>query len=189
MVDRAQLQRLAQEVEALRKRLDEINLRIEQVDAVLAEHAITDAVLETLLSHGDGTSISTHLPIGSGVSLPYLHDGKKEGTAIVDLGSGVFGERPWTDTRAMTQQRQQDIQHLRDELKKQSDQTETSLATAAQSFNRLAEQMKQETPQELVDASNETQQSDTSEDEPAKETGSRRTRRRGMFGGDLTLDD
>ena len=41
MVDRAQLQRLAQEVETLRKRLDEINLRIEQVDAVLAEHAET----------------------------------------------------------------------------------------------------------------------------------------------------
>ena len=70
MVDRTQLQRLAQEVEVLRKRLDEINVRIEQVDAVLAEHAITDAVLEALLGHEEGTSISTHLPIGSGISLP-----------------------------------------------------------------------------------------------------------------------
>ena len=40
MVDRAQLQRLAQEVETFRKRLEEINLRIEQVDVVLAEHPI-----------------------------------------------------------------------------------------------------------------------------------------------------
>ena len=76
MVDRAQLQRLAQEVETLRKRLDEINLRIEQVDAVLAEHAITDAVLDTLLARDGGRSVSTHLPIGSGVSLPYRHDGE-----------------------------------------------------------------------------------------------------------------
>ena len=111
MVDRAQLQRLAQEVETLRKRLDEINVRIEQVDAVLAEHAITDAVLETLLSHQKGSEISTHLPIGSGVSLPYRHDGSsEEGTALVDLGTGVFGERRWSDARAMTERRQQDIQ-------------------------------------------------------------------------------
>ena len=103
MVDRAQLQRLASEVETLRKRLDEINLRIEQVDAVLAEHAITDAVLETLLSHQHGASISTHLPIGSGVSLPYRHnDVGEEGTALVDLGTGVFGERRWSDARTMT---------------------------------------------------------------------------------------
>ena len=69
MVDRVQLQGLAQEVESLRKRLDEINLRIEQVDAVLAEHAITDAVLDTLLSHEDGrTTVSyTHLTLPTSV--------------------------------------------------------------------------------------------------------------------------
>ena len=190
MVDRAQLQRLAGEVETLRKRLDEINLRIEQVDAVLAEHAITDAVLDTLLSHEDGRTISTHLPIGSGVSLPYRHDGEREGTALVDLGTGVFGERPWSDVRTITQQRQADIQHLRDELKEQSDQTETSLAKAAQTFNQLAEQLKQPTPSTAsptTPPSNEesTPEPEASSDEPTP----RRGRRRGMFGGDLTLDD
>lgn len=190
MIDRAQLQRLAQEVETLRKRLDEINLRIEQVDAVLAEHAITDAVLDTLLSHEDGRTISTHLPIGSGVSLPYRHDGEREGTALVDLGTGVFGERPWSDVRTITQQRQADIQHLRDELKEQSDQTETSLAKAAQTFNQLAEQLKQPTPSTAsptTPPSNEesTPEPEASSDEPTR----RRERRRGMFGGDLTLDD
>ena len=50
------------------------------------------------------------------------------------------------DVRTITQQRQADIQHLRDELKEQSDQTETSLAKAAQTFNQLAEQLKQPTP-------------------------------------------
>ena len=189
MVDRAQLQRLAQEVETLRKRLDEINLRIEQVDAVLAEHAITDAVLDTLLSHEDGRTISTHLPIGSGVSLPYRHDGEAEGTALVDLGTGVFGERAWSDVRTITQQRQADIQHLRDELKEQSDQTESSLAKAAQTFNQLAEQLKQPAstaPAPPLASSTEA----TSEVEPSTdESASRRTRRRSMFGGDLTLDD
>ena len=189
MVDRAQLQGLAQEVESLRKRLDEINLRIEQVDAVLAEHAITDAVLDTLLSHEDGRTISTHLPIGSGVSLPYRHDGEAEGTALVDLGTGVFGERPWSDVRTITQQRQADIQHLRGELKEQSDLTESSLAKAAQTFNQLAEQMKQPASPPST-PSQPTSVEATPESNPsAEEPGPRRGRRRSMFGGDLTLDD
>ena len=189
MVDRAQLQGLAQEVESLRKRLDEINLRIEQVDAVLAEHAITDAVLDTLLAHEDGRTISTHLPIGSGVSLPYRHDGEAEGTALVDLGTGVFGERPWSDVRTITQQRQADIQHLRDELKEQSDLTESSLAKAAQTFNQLAEQMKQPASPPST-ASQPTPVEATPEADPsAEEPTTRRGRRRSMFGGDLTLDD
>ena len=191
MVDRAQLQRLAQEVEALRKRLEEINLRIEQVDVVLAEHAITDAVLETLLAHDAGTSISTHLPIGSGVSLPYRHQDSQEGTALVDLGAGVFGERTWGDVRTLTQQRQADIQHLRDELKQQSDQSESSLAQAAQSFNQLAEQLKQQPPTPLATPAPAEAPPETNEGGEAStpEPQNRRSRRRGMFGGDLTLDD
>ena len=111
MVDRAQLQRLAQEVETLRKRLEEINLRIEQVDVVLAEHTITDAVLNTLLAHDAGASISTHLPIGSGVSLPYRHQDSQEGTALVDWVRGCSANAHGATT--LTQQRQADIQHLR----------------------------------------------------------------------------
>ncbi len=191
MVDRAQLQRLAQEVETLRKRLEEINLRIEQVDVVLAEHTITDAVLETLLAHDAGASISTHLPIGSGVSLPYRHQDSEEGTALVDLGAGVFGERAWSDVRALTQQRQTDIQHLRDELKQQSDQTESSLAQAAQSFNQLAEQIKQQpTAAAPANTSSPAQAPpDEASESSTSDSQNRRSRRRGMFGGDLTLDD
>ncbi len=187
MVDRAQLQRLAQEVEVLRKRLDEINLRIEQVDAVLAEHAITDAVLEALLGHDQGTSISTHLPIGSGISLPYRHQGAEEGVALVDLGSGVFGERHWSDARSITHQRREDIQRLRDELKQQSDQTETSLGQAAQSFNSLAETIKKQANTEPP--SPQLPKEDEVPESPSSDAAPRRPRKRGMFGGDLTLDD
>ncbi len=188
MVDRAQLQRLAQEVEALRKRMDEINLRIEQVDTVLAEHVVTDAVLGALLGHENGKTISTHLPIGSGVSLPYRHAGAEEGVALVDLGSGVFGERPWSDARALTAERKSDIQHLRDELKVQADQTEASLAKAATSFNALAEQMKQPAPSPAPPTV-EAETSEPGEDEATSSAPSRRSRKRGMFGNDLTLDD
>jgi prefoldin subunit 5 len=185
MVDRTELQRLAQEVEVLRKRLEEINLRIEQVDVVLAEHDITETVLANLLSHGVGASISTHLPIGSGVSLPYRHQGVDEGVALVDLGSGVFGERPWSEAKAITEVRHQDIQHLRNELNQQAEQTERALAQTAQAFNTLAEQMKQPAP---TNSSTPEVVEDAGEDEPSA-TSQRRPRKRGMFGSDLTLDD
>ena len=103
----------------------------------------------------------------------------------------MFGERTWSDVRTLTQQRQADIQHLRDELKQQSDQTEASLAQAAQSFNRLAEQLKQQPP--ATPAGPPTIEApppaDEVVDESTSEPQNRRPRRRGMFGGDLTLDD
>ena len=49
MVDRAQLQRLAQEVEALRKRLEEINLRLEQVEKrYRAQFTALDSMLASM---------------------------------------------------------------------------------------------------------------------------------------------
>lgn len=187
MVDRNQLQQHAREVEALRKRFDEINLRLEQVDTVLAEHAITTSVLSALTAPSDKASISTHLPIGSGVSLPYSHTGKEEGTALVDLGAGVFGERPWSDAHAITDQRRQDIQQLRDELKEQADQTEASLAEVAQKFNALAETLQNQAaaPPTLSPAPTPHEEEKPAEDQPSP----RRQRKRGMFGNDLTLDD
>ncbi len=187
MVDRNQLQQHAREVEALRKRFDEINLRLEQVDTVLAEHAITTSVLSALTAPSDKASVSTHLPIGSGVSLPYRHVGSKEGTALVDLGAGVFGERPWSDAHAITDQRRQDIQQLRDELKGQADQTEASLAEVAQKFNTLAETLQaQATPSPPASPTLSPEEVEKPEqDQPSQ----RRQRKRGMFGNDLTLDD
>ena len=182
MDERTQLQRLAQEVEVLRKRLDEINLRIEQVDAVLAEHTITETVLNALAGREGSSIISTHLPIGSGICLPYVHDGDEEGTALVDLGSGIFGERPWSDAKTITEERRADIQHLRDELKEQSNITESTLGEAAQTFNKLAEQLKK--------AKSSPSPTPEPAEQPEETQPTRRGRKRGsMFGGDLTLDD
>ena len=188
MVDRSQLQRMAKDVEALRKRLDEIHLRMEQVDAVLSEHNITAGALKALMAHEDPNNASSHVSIGSGVSLHYKHQGSEEGIALVDLGAGIFGERYWSDAHAITKEREDDIQHLRDELEAQAKQTETNLANVAQAFNTAAEQLqamaappsKETTPQQ-------EQAIPPSEEPPAKPA--RRGRKRGMFGNDLTLDD
>ena len=49
MDERATLQRLAKEVEGLRARHTQIGGQLEQVDAVLSEHTVTEAVLKALV--------------------------------------------------------------------------------------------------------------------------------------------
>ena len=187
MVDRSQLQRMAKDVEALRKRLDEIHLRMGQVDAVISEHKITSEALKALMAHEDPNNASSHVSIGSGVSLHYRHQGSEEGIALVDLGGGVFGERHWSEAHTITQERERDIQHLRDELRAQAEQTETNLAQVAQAFNTAAEQLQAlaTQPKETLP----TTPQKAAEIESKSEKPARRGRKRGMFGNDLTLDD
>jgi len=188
MVDRTQLQGLARDVESLRRRLDEIHLRLEQVDAVLAEHDITSQVLEALLAHENPSHASSQVSIGSGVSLQYTHEGGDEGVALIDLGGGVFGERHWSDAKSITEERRSDIQHLRDELAAQAEQTETNLAEVAKTFNAAAEQLqaKAQPPQSTVEP---TPPGPKEPEPPSSTAPPKRNRKRGMFGGDLTLDD
>ena len=189
MNERETLQRLAKEVEGLRGRLNQIAGQLEQVDAVLAEHNVTEAVLKSLLQR-PSTSSTAHISIGSGVSLPYSPNAE-EGTALVDLGSNVFGERPWSDALSITERRRVDIQALRDELAAQSEQTERQLAAGAQAFNRLASSLESNAatpappPAPLTEPSLvPVEEAPTPASPPAG-----RPRRRGMFGGELTLDD
>ena len=189
MNERETLQRLAKEVEGLRGRLNQIAGQLEQVDAVLAEHNVTEAVLKSLLQR-PSTSSTAHVSIGSGVSLPYSPNAE-EGTALVDLGSNVFGERPWSDALSITERRRVDIQALRDELAAQSEQTERQLAAGAQAFNRLASSLESNAATPAPPPASLTEPSQVPVEEaptPASpQTG--RPRRRGMFGGELTLDD
>ena len=190
MNERETLQRLAKEVEGLRGRLNQIAGQLEQVDAVLAEHNVTEAVLKSLLQR-PSSNATAHLSIGSGVSLPYSPEAE-EGTALVDLGSNVFGERPWSDALSITEGRRVDIQALRDELAAQSENTERQLAAGAQAFNRLASSLESHAPPPAaafsapVDAPQEPMEDATP---PSTPTPTGRSRRRGMFGGELTLDD
>lgn len=189
MNERETLQRLAKEVEGLRGRLNQIAGQLEQVDAVLAEHNVTEAVLKSLLQRPSSSS-TAHVSIGSGVSLPYSPDAE-EGTALVDLGSNVFGERPWSDALSITERRRVDIQALRDELAAQSEQTERQLAAGAQAFNRLASSLESNaaTPASAPAPLAEPPQVPVEEAPPPASPPAGRPRRRGMFGGELTLDD
>ena len=182
-MEQSELQRTARLVEMNRERFHEVQERIEQVINVLGEHDVTATILETLATKDHESEMKMHVSIGAGVTLTCQHPGGGEGTTIVDLGSGIFGERSWSDAATLTRERMEELGTLLESLQSQSQQLETTIATLAQSFTAAAESQTRPEP---------SPEAETIEEEPeaAETTTSKPKRRRGgMFGNELTLDD
>jgi prefoldin subunit 5 len=194
MVTREELQNLARIVEVTKASFDEVENQINKVEEVIKEHTITLATLNELVQVGTKGSASAHLSIGSGVTLPYKHEGQQEGLAMIDLGSGIFGEKPWSQAILITQQRKDDIIQLRNDLQIQAQALEVKIGEAAEQFNQVAMAIKSQpsenklpvkAPKALVPTTEQD------EEEQQSEQATRRSgkRRGGMFGNELTLDD
>ncbi len=168
-----------------RERFHEVQERIEQVINVLGEHDVTATILETLAKKNYDSEMKMHVSIGAGVTLTCQHPGGGEGTTIVDLGSGIFGERSWSDAAALTRERMEELGHLLENLQSQSRQLETTITNLAQNFTAAAEA---ETKIEAapITETPEVEPKPELEDSPAPKS---KRRRGGMFGNELTLDD
>ena len=187
MVDRSELQRMARTIDAHRKQLDDLHTQIERVSKVIEEHRVTSTILSHLQKGAQDGSTSARLTIGSGVSLRYTHDGEQQGTALVDLGSGVFGEKPWDEAERITKERLDGINLLQDELQEQSTALEIKITGLAEAFNEAASKMTaaQSTPSPPSPAQTPPTEEATDQTEAPKRT----SRRKGRIGKELTLDD
>ena len=180
---RAELQRLARIVERSRQRLEELDRRKQSVLEVVEDHRRTGAVLTSLIESAEAGTASGHVGIGAGVSLP-LAPSDAEGRSIVDLGSGVYGERTWSGALEVTLQRQKDLQSIVDELEGRMSELEEEIAQNAVAFNTMAERIE-------ADAKAEAPAPSPDEDTPEQPepTAPRPASRRRRFGSELTLDD
>jgi len=186
MVERSELQKMARTIDAYRKQLDDLNARAEQVSAIIEEHQLTTGILHSLQESSKTGRTGARLSIGSGVTLNYIHEGEEEGTALVDIGSGVFGEKPWSEAHSMTLERKEGITSLHKDLSGQVTKLEEKITTLAEEFNAAAEQLQPPQPTQPSAATTVEPPSSPMPDE--KET--RRPQRRGSrFGNELTLDD
>jgi prefoldin subunit 5 len=194
MVTREELQNLARIVEVTKASFDEVENQINKVEEVIKEHTITLATLNELVQVGTKGSASAHLSIGSGVTLPYKHEGQQEGLAMIDLGSGIFGEKPWSQAILITQQRKDDIIQLRNDLQIQAQALEVKIGEAAEQFNQVAMAIKSQPsenklPAKAPKALVPTTERDVEEQQSEQATRRSGKRRSGMFGNELTLDD
>ncbi len=174
-----------------RERYHEIQERVEQVLNVLGEHDVTATILETLSKKNHDAGMNMHVSIGAGVTLSCRHPGGGEGTAIIDLGSGIFGERSWSDAASMTRERMEELGSLLENLQSQSQQLEATISSLAKTFTEAAvAQEQQSTPTVEQPAEEEAEQAEQAEPEQEESPTPKPNRRRGgMFGNQLTLDD
>ena len=166
MVDSNELQRLARLVDMNKQRLDEINQQIERIEVVQLEHDDTRRALSALSGGKSG-----HIALGAGVMVPI----PKNATTIVDLGSGVFGERSPDSARELVSKRLEDLTELKSQFEADAAMLNQRIEELASTFEKAAKEM--------------TESNQETEAEPSKsEEKSSRRKRRG-FGGELTLDD
>jgi len=184
MVDRTELQNKARLVESHRQHLEELQRRMDQIVNVINEHQVTEEVLSRLISMAEGGESKAHVSIGAGVTLNYQHDAKSAGTAMVDLGSGIFGERNWQDVIDILAKRRAEFNDLQETLLKQATSIEEKLGQLAKEFNEAAEKLQAPESQPPSQTLPQSQSPDETNKPAPKQ------RRRGsMFGSELTLDD
>ena len=182
MVDRSELQNKARLVESHRQHLEELQRRMEQITNVINEHQVTEEVLSRLIGMSKSSDAKAQVSIGAGVTLNYQHSGSKEGTAIIDLGAGIFGERKWSEVIKILVTRRNEFNELHETLLKQAGAIEEKLGVLAQEFNEAAEKLQTSAPVKTESTSeNVGDNSETAKPKPR--------RRGGMFGNELTLDD
>ena len=184
MVNRDELQNKARLVESHKQHLDELQKRMEQVETVINEHQITVEILNRLISMAEAGEARAHISIGSGVTLNYSSGELEKNTAMIDLGSGVFGERSWSDTIEIIQTRQKEFHDLHETLLKQAGSIEENLGKLANEFNNAAKLFQQQTERPTANTTVDKEKSPEDEVEKPKSR-----RRSNLFGNELTLDD
>lgn len=179
---------MARTIDAHRKQLDDLHTQIERVSKVIDEHVVTAGILSHLQKETKSGSTSARLTIGSGVTLRFTHESKEEGVALVDLGSGVFGEKLWSEAETITEERLDGIRSLQEELTQQSTALEEKITGLAEAFNVAAEQLTttQTPPSKLTPTEQPVGQAPAQDEET---TPKRQPRRKGRIGKELTLDD
>ena len=116
MVDRSELQNKARLVESHRQHLEELQRRMDQIIGVINEHQITEEILSRLVTMSGSGDAKAHVSIGAGVTLNFKHQDEGEGTAVVDLGAGIFGERKWSDVIQLLSSRRDEFNDLYETL-------------------------------------------------------------------------
>ena len=151
-----------------RQRLAELQEQVQRVDAVLFEHEETVTSLKAIETAPGG-----HMSLGAGVMLPI----NKGTTTLVDLGTGILGERSPQDAITIVQSRIDDLAEVKSQFETEIEVISQRTEDLANAFDEAAKNISQTKPAE--------KEPDTESEQPP----STHTKRRRNFGSSLTLDD
>ena len=169
--DREELQRIAQQVEVNRERLQNLESQVVRLEEVRQEQARAIMALEAIPESGASDAM---IPLGGGVQI--IADIPSEAGAVVDIGSGIQAEKTRQEALEILSTRNQELLRLMDSLKSEFDETEKLVIELATQFNDGVTELQDESPE-------------TPEATSSGESESRPKRRRRKRGTEFTLDD
>ena len=169
--DRAELQRLAQLVEVNRERLQALEQQIRNLEGIKIEQ---EHAIEALESISEAGTKGAMVPLGAGVQI--VADIPAGAGAVVDIGSRVQAEKTRPEATEMLRKRNEELNGIIGQVKKEHEELENHLVALANRFNEIANGI--QAPEGEIH--HETKQSKASQPK------SRPRRKRGT---ELTLDD
>ena len=173
-VDKAELQRIAQQVELNRQRMESIGQQMSRLEQIRLEQLQT---IETLSAIPDSGAKGAMIPLGSGVQI--VADIPPKTGAVIDIGSRVQAEKPLEEAIVILTKRTEEILNMINKMKIEFSSIEETTITLANVFNEQIALIKPEENQQIPEINSELQ-ANTPNKTPRKK------RKRGT---ELTLDD
>ena len=171
--DKTELQKIAQQVEISRERLQAMEQQIKRLEDVKLEQHLA---LQTLITIPKDGANGIMIPLGSGVQI--LADIPKNADVVVDIGSRVQAEKTREEAIIILQNRNEELNGIIDKLKNEFNVLEQYIVSLAHQFTAGVENI-----QEDADKNIEKEQLNENKD---KIKSNKRRRKRGT---ELTLDD
>jgi len=171
MLDREELQRLAQLVEVNRERLETIDRQIRNLESIRLEQSHAMEALEEISKDG---AKGIMLPLGAGVQL--IADIPADAGAVVDMGSRVQAEKTRVEATSILKKRNDELIAIMETVKREYDELEAHVVSLANQFNEAVEGAQTDPPPTL------TEEGEANAPKP-------RSRKRRKRGTELTLDD
>ena len=173
-VDQAELQRIAQQVDLNRQRMESIEQQMKRLEQIRLEQMQTIETLSAIPSTGAKGAM---IPLGAGVQI--VADIPAEAGAVIDIGSRVQAEKPREEAITILQKRTEEVLGIMNKMKSEFDSIEETTISLANIFNNQIANLQADTTPVETEAIIPQKSL-----EPAKT--SRKKRKRGT---ELTLDD
>tara|TARA_B100001996_G_scaffold137795_1_gene104860 strand:+ start:291 stop:815 length:525 start_codon:yes stop_codon:yes gene_type:complete len=170
--DKAELQKIAQQVEISRERLQAMEQQISRLEEVKSEQNQALQSLEMIPLEG---AKGIMVPLGSGVQI--LANIPKNAGAVIDIGSRVQAEKTREEAVMILQKRNDELNGIIDKLKSEFNVLEQYIVSLAHQFTTGVENIQED--------NEKTKQDDIQEDNEKIKTPRKRRKR----GTELTLDD
>ena len=170
--DKAELQKIAQQVEISRERLQAMEQQISRLEEVKSEQNQALQSLEMIPLEG---AKDIMVPLGSGVQI--LANIPKNAGAVIDIGSRVQAEKTREEAIMILQKRNDELNGIIDKLKSEFNVLEQYIVSLAHQFTTGVENIQED--------NEKTKQDDIQEDNEKIKTPRKRRKR----GTELTLDD